>query len=349
MTTDLEKILEQYDYDLPRSYIAQAPASPRDSAKLLVSTKKDTEARIDTFAHLPEYIPKDAVLVFNETKVVPARLFVHKETGGLVEMLYLSHNNEDMHVLANRQLKEGARLVSSADPTIGFTVLQKKKKGYMIRPTFPMENVYTVFEKYGSTPIPSYIKYSPLSEDALRKEYQTVFAREAGSSAAPTASLHFTDELIDRLEKAGIGIAYVTLHVGLGTFAPLTEDHLANNRLHSESYTITDETAAYLNDAKRAGRPIIAVGTTVVRTLESATDENGTLHAADKASTDLFINEGYAFKYIDGMITNFHIPRSSLLMLVAAFIGRERLLSLYDLAKKNDFRFFSFGDGMLLF
>ena len=205
-----------------------------------------------------------------------------------------------------------------------------------------------LFEKYGNAPIPPYIKHTPLSSAELKKQYQTVFAKNSGSIAAPTASLDFTKRLLEKLRKTGISTQFVTLHVGLGTFAPLTEENITQGKLHKERYAIDSKTAAFLNRAKKEGRPIIAVGTTAVRALETASDKKGKL-AKLSGETDIFIREGYRFRFTDGIITNFHVPRSSLLMLVSAFVGRERLFELYRKAMKKKFSFFSFGDGMLLY
>jgi len=212
-----------------------------------------------------------------------------------------------------------------------------------LSPSFPIGDVQKVFMQYGETPIPPYIKNTKLSETQLREKYQTVFAKNTGSVAAPTASLHFTEELLEKLKQQGIQIEFVTLHVNLGTFSPLTEEALKTGKLHKEWYEISEKTAKALMKAKQEGRHIIAVGTTAVRTLEQSEGKAG------EGETRLFIRPGDKFKFIDGMITNFHVPKSSLLMLVSAFVGREKLFELYGEAMKKDFRFFSFGDGMLLF
>jgi len=266
--------------------------------------------------------------------------------------------------MANRRLEEGIKLdlVSRAGfclsrghevtlrgtlpQAINFIVKKKAGKYYDLLPSFKIKKLFAVLEKYGKTPIPPYIKNSPLTEKGLRKKYQTIFARERGSVAAPTASLHFTERLFKRLKNKGFGIEFVTLHVNLGTFAPVTEENLKTGRLHKEYFEINKKTAVALNRARQQGRLIIAVGTTSIRTLESVA-KNGKLQACS-GITDLFICEGYKFKFIDGIITNFHVPKSSLMMLVAAFIGRKKLLKLYRYAINQKFRFFSFGDGMLV-
>lgn len=345
MSNKFERILAQYDYEFPRELIAQAPASPRDSAKLLVYEKGSGETHIDTFLNLPTYLPPQSVVVLNDTKVIPARLTLKKETGGRVAILYLGIEQGNMRILADRHLTVGARLTLS--PRIFFTVHAEHGKHYLLTPSFPRSRIFSVLEKYGKTPLPPYIKHTPLSERKLRTEYQTIFAGQKGSIAAPTASLHFSRRLLKKLERLGHTVVYVTLHVNLGTFAPLTEEQVCTEKLHEEYFEINKKAAAQLNKAKKEGRPIIAVGTTTVRTLESSVGTQGIM-ATYSGTTDLFIQEGYRFKFVDGIITNFHVPKSSLLMLVAAFIGRAKILALYKAAIQKKFTLFSFGDGMAI-
>jgi len=340
----LDVVLKKYDFRFPESLIAQAPASPRDSAKLLVYDRKKKTTSYDTFANVGKHLPEGSVLVFNETKVIPARLEVRKETGGKVNLLYIGHHGLVL-VMADRKLQVGALL--SLAPKLTFKVMRHNGKYYALRPSFRPKDIFAVLETYGTTPIPPYIKHSPLKESRLRREYQAIFAKVQGSVAAPTASLHFTKPLIAKLKKQGIDVRYVTLHVGLGTFAPLTQEHLDLGRLHTEFFSVNAQTAKALNAAKKSGRPIVAVGTTVARTLESASSSRGILFPG-QGSTDLFIREGYRWKFVDALITNFHVPRSSLLMLVSAFASRAKVLDLYRKAIGRKFRLFSFGDGMLL-
>ncbi len=344
MKHSLETVTKEYDYAFPEALIAQKPASPRDSARLLVYDRKDGTAIETTFAHIGEYLPKNAVLVFNQTKVLPARLEVTKPTGGTARILYIDTAGALIRVMSDRKLVVGTDI--SIAKGLNLTVVSQKEKYYFLKPSFPLKQLESVFERYGHTPIPPYIKGSPLKEGELRKKYQTVFAKHAGSVAAPTASLHFTNRLMDKLKRSGIDIRFVTLHVNIGTFAPLTQEHIDTGALHTESYEIDKKTAAFLNKARAQGRPIIGVGTTVVRTLESATAD-GRLKKLS-GQTNIFIREGYRFNFIDAMVTNFHVPQSSLLMLVAALIGKDRLFELYRLAIRKKFHFFSFGDGMLL-
>jgi S-adenosylmethionine:tRNA ribosyltransferase-isomerase len=341
---NLEKLLKKYDYSFPPELIAQKPAAPRDAARLLVYDRKTREEQYDTFANIGKYLPSRSVMVFNETKVIPARLTVYKETGGKVNLLYIGHHGL-VTVMADRKLEIGATL--SLAPKLSFRVMRHDGKCYGLRALFPLKGIFEVLEKYGTTPIPPYIKHSPLSEKKLRKEYQAVFAKLRGSVAAPTASLHFTKPLIAKLKKQGIDTVRAMLHVGLGTFAPLTQGHLDRGKLHVEHYSISKSAGAFLNKAKKEGRPIVAVGTTVARTLESASDAKGKLMRF-QGDTDLFIQEGYRWKFVDALVTNFHVPRSSLLMLVAAFISRAKILELYKKATAKRFRLFSFGDGMLV-
>lgn len=357
---NFQQTLEQYDYVLPSELIAQDPAKPRDSARLLVYDRKSGLVAYSHFRDIIKFLPKSAVLVLNETKVLPARLSVKKESGGMVKILHLATAGKNIRVFSNRPLNAGAKLALTGQ--LGFTVAGKEDKYYLLRPTFPVTKIYDVLERYGTAPIPPYIKHSTLRGKALREQYETVFAKHRGSVAAPTASLHFTKQLLQKIRRAGIAVKFVTLHVNLGTFAPLTEAQWREGKLHEETYAIDAKTAEFLNDAKREGRPIIAVGTTITRALESATSAIPGLPAGQagltrnpvgkikklRGATRLFIREGDKLKFVDGIITNFHVPRSSLLMLVAAFVGREKLFELYKLAIAKHFRFFSFGDGMLV-
>lgn len=356
-----DKLLAQYDYTYPESAVALEPSEPRDSAKLLVWDAARKSREFSTFSHIGEYLPPRSVLVLNETKVIPARLEVIKSTGGRVRLLYVApgHRKDEFNALADRPLEPGQVLtVARASGKIpALHVVSREKDGYVFRLSKPVNSKpnkgrdrmipLDVFLKYGLTPIPPYLKRTTLGEKELRDKYQTVFAKQLGSVAAPTASLHFTNALLKKLQAAGHDIAYVTLHVNLGTFAPLTAQALAEGRLHEEAYRIDYRTVAFLERAKKEGRPIIPVGTTALRTLEAASDGRGRIKWPESA-TRLFIRPGYKFAMADGLITNFHVPRSSLLMLVAALVGRKRLLGLYNRALERGFRIFSFGDGMLL-
>jgi S-adenosylmethionine:tRNA ribosyltransferase-isomerase len=336
----LSDLLRAYAYDLPQDLIALTPAHPRDSARLLVYSRSNHSTRTSTFASLADFIPPGALLVFNDTRVIPARIYAQKETGGMMELLLtdVSFPTNRATAIGNAKLEVGDTLTAH-----GRTIrVEETTPNYRIA----TDDLRALIEESGRIPIPPYLKKTPMTEAELRREYQTIFAKVDGSIAAPTASLHFTPELMKRLEESGIETCEVTLHVNLGTFAPLTEEAVASGQLHEEFYEVSGETAARINAAKNSGRPVITVGTTVCRTLESA-GISGSI-VPGRAATRLFIREGFRFRIVDGLITNFHVPESSLLMLVAALIGRERLFELYELAKRERFRFFSFGDGMLL-
>ncbi len=339
-------ILQGYNFSFPRKLIATKPASPRDKARLMIFNRESKAIFNSYFINLPDFLPPRSVIVFNETKVIPAKLMLQKETGGRFNMLYLKTLGPNIEVLANRKLKLNSRVF--LDSRNFFTVISQDKNHYFLTPSFRIKNLSKILRKYGQTPIPPYIKNSPLAEIDLKNKYQTIFAKKEGSVAAPTASLHFTRRLFKKLKQSGVLIEFITLHVGLGTFAPLTKKNLEEEKLHEEYFEISPKTARFLNRAKKEGRPIIAVGTTVLRTLETAANNKGELEKLS-GTTDLFIRSGYKFKFVDGLITNFHVPKSSLIMLVAAFVGREKILELYKKAINKNFRLFSFGDGMLIY
>ncbi|MFA6603264.1 MAG: tRNA preQ1(34) S-adenosylmethionine ribosyltransferase-isomerase QueA [Patescibacteria group bacterium] len=341
----LKKMLQRYDYDFPPELIAKEPASPRDAARLLVYRRAKKDIVHARFLDLPGQLPPGSVLVFNETKVVPARLVLRKPTGGKAVLLYVDRAGRDLRFMADRRLEIGSTL--TLDARHHFKITGQQANFYLLRPLFPMARFPGLLERHGLTPLPPYIKDSPLTEAQAREKYQAVFAKRRGSVAAPTASLHFTGRLLAKLRRRGFDARFVTLHVGLGTFAPVTEDHWRRGRLHRERYEIDPATARFLERAKRQGRPIVAVGTTVVRTLESAADDRGRLRQL-RGDTDLFIREGAKFRFVDALVTNFHVPRSSLLMLVSAFAGRREVRKLYRLAIAEKYRLFSFGDGMLI-
>lgn len=332
-----------YDFSYTPEMIAISPATPRESARMLVYQKSTNTISEDTFAHIGSYLPKGTVLVLNNTKVVPARIPTKKKTGGLIQLLWLAHvGKNEFTALSPKVLSVGETLHFGK---ILITITNKEGSTYTCMHTGTRAHFMKTLSTYGTTPTPPYIKNIPLSERALRKRYQTTFAKHAGSVAAPTASLHFSKKLLTRLKKQGIEIRYVTLHVGLGTFAPLTDKELSSGTLHEEQYSMPEATYRALVRAHAENRLIIPVGTTALRTVESVwaspTHERS-------GTTRLFIYEGYVFRIARGLITNFHVPQSSLLMLVAALVGRTRLLELYEHAKKKRFRFFSFGDGMLV-
>lgn len=339
-----DETLAQYDYSFPAELIAKEPISPRDAARLMIYDRTKKLINLDTFAGIDAYLPKDAVIVFNRTKVIPAKMMLKKNTGGSVSALIIEENSDSLRVIASGSFQQGDALTWEGGHT--FQVVERALQEAILQPSFPMSSLRSLLEKYGQTPLPPYMKDSPLEEQKRRSEYQTVFAKEEGSVAAPTAGLHFTEELIKKLAQSGRSIAYVTLHVNLGTFAPLKEEQWKERKLHTEEYFIDEQTMQILNDAKKNGRPIVAVGTTSVRTLESASD--GSVLMRPDGKTNLFMTESSKPHFVDHLITNFHVPRSSLLMLVSAFTGREKLLELYKKAIDEKFRLFSFGDGMLI-
>lgn len=345
MSQDFLSTMAQYTYEFPAHLIAQSPASPRDSAKLLVYNKSTGKETFTTFRSIAEYLPKRSLLVLNQTKVIPARVKVSRATGGKADLLYLGISDGLVRFLSNRKLSLGEDLHISESHR--FTVKAQSEKEWLLLPLFNINVLPQVLEEYGVMPLPPYIKNTPLSADDLKREYQSVFAKHEGSIAAPTASIHFTDALLASLRASGIEIAFVTLHVHLGTFAPLTEEQWQTGLLHEEFYSISETDKAAIMRAKSDNRPVIAVGTTVTRALESSADDCGRILKSE-GMTRLFIREPYQFKVVDGMVTNFHVPKSSLLMLVASLIGREKLLDLYGQAIQHNYRLFSFGDAMLI-
>ena len=331
-------------YDLPEELIAQTPAEPRDSSRLLVydRTAGTTEHKI--FRDVADYLKKGDVLVINNTKVLPARMYAHTVNGGAVEVLLLKRLEKDkweVLVKPGRKCTVGKKLTVSDE--LSLTVEGITDSGERII-KFEYDGVFEdILDRVGSMPLPPYIRKK--LEDKNR--YQTVYAKTDGSAAAPTAGLHFTPALLQKLKDKGVEIAEVLLHVGLGTFRPVKEEVITDHKMHSEYYEIGERSAEIINRAKAEGRRIIAVGTTSVRTLESAADENGLVKPCH-GNTEIFIYPPYKFKCVDSLITNFHLPESTLLMLVAAMTGREQILNLYKTAVAEKYRFFSFGDAMMI-
>ena len=331
-------------YNWPEELIAQTPAEPRDSSRLLVYDRATGTTEHLIFRDIAEKLKDGDVLVVNNTKVLPARLFAHTENGGAVEVLLLKRMDRDcweVLVRPGRKCLPGKRLVVSDE--LSLTVKGVTETGERIV-EFHYDGVFEeILEKLGSMPLPPYIR-TKLQD---KQRYQTVYAKFDGSAAAPTAGLHFTPALLEKIRAKGVRIAEVLLHVGLGTFRPVKEDVITDHKMHSEYYEISAEAAEIINSAKREGRRVIAVGTTSVRTLESVADENGFVKEC-KGNTEIFIYPPYKFKCVDSLVTNFHLPESTLIMLVAALTGREEILSLYNLAVEEKYRFFSFGDAMMV-
>ena len=331
-------------YDLPEQRIAQTPMTPRDASRLLVYDREKDEVEHRVFRDVTDYLKKGDVLVVNNTKVLPARMFGYTANGGKVEVLLLKRQTAtDWEVLVKpgKKAKTGVTLVVSEE--LSLTVLSSTESGGRIV-RFAYDGVFEdVLSRVGTMPLPPYIK----QKLADQSRYQTVYCKTEGSSAAPTAGLHFTPELLEKIKSMGVEIVEVLLHVGLGTFRPVKADTVEDHVMHSEHYEVTVEAAEKINRAKREGRRVIAVGTTSVRTLESACDQSGVLLAGG-GDTQIFIYPPYRFRMVDALITNFHLPESTLVMLVSAFIGdREKTLQLYNLAVAEEYRFFSFGDACL--
>jgi S-adenosylmethionine:tRNA ribosyltransferase-isomerase len=332
-----------FDYYLPSERIAQTPLEPRHNSRLLVVDRSEDSLKHDVFWEIGRYLEPGDLMVLNQTRVIKARIFARKQTGGRVELLLLNRLDlTSWEALAGgRGLKTGKRLSLVEGPPVEI-IDELEGSRRVVRFSDPIEGY---LEAHGHVPLPPYIH----TELADPERYQTVYARLPGSAAAPTAGLHFTPELIEKLARQGIGFAYLTLHVGLDTFAPVCEENPAEHRIHSEWCELSAVSAELINRARKAGGRIIAVGTTSVRTLESAAARQpGGNIAPFSGQTSLFILPGYSFKVVDAMITNFHLPRSTLLMLVSAFVGRERLLAIYKEAIRQQYRFYSFGDAMLI-
>lgn len=334
-----------FHFDLPEELIAQTPLPQRDGSRLLLLDRQSGELEHRHFYDLPDYLREGDCLILNDSRVLPARLLGVRSTGGSVELVLLRDLGEGRWECLSRPGKKtrpGTEL-SFGGGELAATVEAVAEGGKRIV-RFRFDGIFLeVLEKLGKMPLPPYIKEE--LQDAER--YQTVYSRELGSAAAPTAGLHFTKELLDRIGKKGVGIGYVTLHVGLGTFRPVKEDEIEDHAMHAEFCMISEEAADLVNKTKQIGGRVIAVGTTSCRTLESFAGEDGTLPAAS-GWTDIFIYPGYRFKCIDALVTNFHLPESTLLMLVSALAGREHVLNAYKEAVERRYRFFSFGDAMFI-
>lgn len=332
-----------FDYDLPQELIAQTPVEPRDSSRLLVMDKHTGALEHRHFYNLPEYLKPGDLLVFNDTRVMPARLHGVKSTGAHVEVFLLTRKNaNDWEVLVKpgKKLRPGAEIRFSDE--LSCEILDTTDFGGRIA-HFKYNGIFEeILDRLGETPLPPYI-HEKLAD---KERYQTVYNRELGSAAAPTAGLHFTKELLQKIKDMGCEEVFVTLNVGLGTFRPVSEERVEDHKMHSEFYTVSQEAADAINKAKREGRRIIAVGTTSVRTLESA-GATGVMKAGGNW-TNIFIYPGYQYKFVDALVTNFHLPQSTLLMLVSALSSRENILNAYKIAVQERYRFFSFGDAMFI-
>ena len=333
-------------FELPEELIAQDPLEDRSSSRLLMLDKNTGEIRHEVFRNIADYLEEGDCLVLNNTRVLPARLLgIKEETGAAVEVLLLKRREGDVWetlVKPGRKMKPGAHLVFG-DGILKAEVLDVVEEGNrLIR--FSYQGIFEeVLDSLGEMPLPPYITHKLKDKN----RYQTVYAKYDGSAAAPTAGLHFTEELLKQIEEKGVKLAYVTLHVGLGTFRPVKADNILEHHMHSEYYQITDQAAKTINETKKSGHRVICVGTTSCRTIESAADADGMLRECC-GDTEIFIYPGYQFKVLDGLITNFHLPESTLVMLVSALAGRENVLSAYQKAIEERYRFFSFGDCMFI-
>lgn len=360
--------LKSLDYFLPRENLALEPAVPRDSSKLFVYDAKADKIQFDHFYNLDKYLPKNSFLVLNNTRVLPARVEMKKESGGKVTVLFLVSESVDKNMvkaMVDRQVDVGGKLFFLSGESV--EVIRQKEHFFTLKYAFSKKKLFELLYIYGTMPIPLYLKKTRLKRDELLEKYQTIFAEKEGSSAAPTASLHFTQRVFDQLERKGIEKYFITLHVGLGTFAPITNENLKNKKLHEEYYEVDEGALQSINTLRSKGKKLVGVGTTVVRTLESEAQRRifssaSRLKGSPKPltqkqpfslfKTNLFIIPPYDFKMIDILITNFHLPKSSLMMLVSAFLqfkgAKRSLVELYNIAIKNEFRFYSFGDSMLI-
>lgn len=339
--------LEEFDFYLPEELIAQTPLLKRDTSKLLTINRKENIYEHTVFSDIIDYFNPGDTLVLNNTRVMPARLYGQKkDTGAAIEVLLLKnkeHNMWECLVKPAKRIKVGS-IVSFGDGIMEAECVKVLDDGFRYF-EFKYEGIFQErLDELGTMPLPPYIK-----ERLTDKErYQTVYSKEVGSSAAPTAGLHFTNELLDKIKQKGVNIVYLTLHVGLGTFRPVSVENIEDHDMHSEYYTLDEETANVINETKKNGGRVFSVGTTSTRTLETiARDNDGEIVPAS-GWTNIFIYPGFEFKCVDGLITNFHLPKSSLIMLVSAFYNREKVLELYKIAVENKYRFFSFGDAMII-
>jgi len=337
---------DEFDYELPKELIAQTPLKNRSESKLLVMDRITGDLKHKHFYNIIEYLNEGDALVINDTKVIPARIIgVKEDTGAVIELLLLKIiENDTWECLAKPQkrLKVGT-IITFGEGILKAKVTEIKEEGITIVELLYDGILMEILDKLGSMPLPPYIHEK--LEDKGR--YQTVYAKEYGSSAAPTAGLHFTDELLKQIEEKGINIVHITLHVGLGTFRPVTSDDVTKHKMHTEEYILSKESADKLNEVKENGGRIIAVGTTSVRTLESVMQKSDKFIPCHD-ETNIFIYPGFKFKAVDGIITNFHLPKSTLVMLVSAFSSKENILNAYKVAVENNYRFFSFGDAMFI-
>lgn len=345
-------LLSDFDYELPENLIAQLPADKRDNSKMMVLEKDHHSILHKHFYDIVDLIDKDTILVLNNTKVMPARLIGYKDTGAKIEVFLLksleSHKWEVL-IKPSKRVKEGTIIKISDELSVKALERTEEDGGWIVELIYEGD-ILEVLHRNGNIPLPPYIERKLADEDIKKldfERYQTVYAKDEGSVAAPTAGLHFTQEILQRLKDKGVEIAYVTLNVGLGTFRPVKCENVLEHKMHSESFEISEETARLINEAKAKGKKLVAVGTTTVRTLETAYQQFGEIKAC-KSASELFIYPPYDFKVVDNLITNFHLPKSTLLMLVSALAGKDFIFRAYDEAINNEYRFFSYGDCMFI-
>lgn len=352
MTIDDNFLLSSYQYDLPENLIAKFPSEKRDASRMMVLGKDGAIKFHQHFFDLPNYLNAGDLLVLNETKVLNARFYGQRATGGKVEIFFLKpigENQWEVLTKCGSKLKPNEKILFNSQEVLEITDFLEN--GTRICKWLLKENIFLFLEKNGEPPLPPYIvkgrKQAESHKSFDQSRYQTVYAKEYGAVAAPTAGLHFTPQLIDALKAKGVKIATIILHVGYGTFSPVKEDDIRNHQMHFETYELSEEVAILINDTKAAGKKVIAVGTTSGRTLETCAVERNKVKA-QKGETNIFIYPGYQFKIIDGIITNFHLPKSSLLLFISALVGKTQLLDAYQTAISAEYRFYSYGDGMII-
>lgn len=351
-------LISEYDYNLPEELIAQMPADKRDNSRMMVLNRKDRTISHKHFYDIVDLIEPNTLLVMNNTKVLPARLIGHKDTGAKIEVFLLKQNSkmQDKHenwevlIKPSKRVKPDTIIKISDELSVRAIKRLEENGEWLVELIFKGDNVLDVLHRNGNIPLPPYIERKIPNEDLKKldfERYQTVYAKDEGSVAAPTAGLHFTKEILKKLENKGVELAYVTLNVGLGTFRPVQCENVENHKMHSETFEISEKAAEQINRAKAEGKKIVAVGTTTVRTLETAYKKFGCIKACHDHS-ELFIYPPYEFKVIDNLITNFHLPKSTLLMLVSALAGKDFIFEAYKEAIENKYRFFSYGDCMYI-
>ena len=348
-------LLSEYDYELPENLIAQMPADKRENSKMMVLNRKDRTISHKHFYDIVDLIEPNTLLVMNNTKVLPARLIGYKDTGAKIEVFLLKQvdgNKKlwDVLIKPSKRIKSGAVIKISEELSVRAIERLEENGEWLVELLYDDKNVLNVLHRNGNIPLPPYIERKIPNEDLKKldfERYQTVYAEDEGSVAAPTAGLHFTKDILKRLEGKGVELCYVTLNVGLGTFRPVQCENVLEHKMHSESFEISEKSANQINNAKAGGKTILAVGTTTVRTLETAFQKFGCIKACNDSS-ELFIYPPYDFKVVDKLITNFHLPKSTLLMLVSALAGKDYIFDAYKEAISNNYRFFSYGDCMFI-